>query len=72
VDRVSTERMCAGKEFQVKGAGTEKARSVPGIHSKNVLSENAFQRFFNCPERTENRDCNGKLTWTKIINVKRL
>jgi len=26
VDRVSIERMCAGKQFQVKGADTEKAR----------------------------------------------
>ena len=26
VDRVSTEQMCAGKEFQVEGADTEKAR----------------------------------------------
>ena len=26
VDRVSIERMCAGKEFQVKGVDTEKAR----------------------------------------------
>jgi len=35
VDRVSTERMCAGKEFQVEGADTEKAREgkllvIPG------------------------------------------
>ena len=26
VDRVSIERMCAGKQFQVKGADTKKAR----------------------------------------------
>jgi len=26
VDRVSIEQMCAGKEFQVEGADTEKAR----------------------------------------------
>jgi len=26
VDRVSIERICAGKEFQVEGADTEKAR----------------------------------------------
>jgi len=26
VNRVSTERMCAGKELQVEGADTEKAR----------------------------------------------
>ena len=26
VDRVSIERMCAGKEFQVEGADTEKAQ----------------------------------------------
>ena len=26
MDRVSIERMCAGKEFQVEGADTEKAR----------------------------------------------
>jgi len=26
VDRVSIERMCAGREFQIEGADTEKAR----------------------------------------------
>ena len=26
MDRISIERMCAGKEFQVEGADTEKAR----------------------------------------------
>ena len=26
MDRVSIERMCAGREFQVEGADTEKAR----------------------------------------------
>jgi len=26
VDKVSIERMCAGREFQVEGADTEKAR----------------------------------------------
>ena len=26
MDRLSIERMCAGKEFQVEGADTEKAR----------------------------------------------
>jgi len=26
MDRVSIERMCAGREFQVEGANTEKAR----------------------------------------------
>jgi len=35
VDRVSIERMCAGKEFQVEGADKEKAREekllvIPG------------------------------------------
>ena len=35
MDRVSTERTCAGKEFQVEGADTEKAREekllvIPG------------------------------------------
>jgi len=28
VDRVSIERMCAGKKFQVEGADTEKAQYV--------------------------------------------
>ena len=36
MDRVSIERMCAGKEFQVEGADTEKAREekllvIPGV-----------------------------------------
>ena len=35
MDRVSIERMCAGREFQVEGADTEKAREekllvIPG------------------------------------------
>jgi len=35
VDRMSIERMCAGREFQVEGADTEKAReekllAIPG------------------------------------------
>ena len=42
VDRVSIERMCAGREFQVEGADTEKAREekllvIPaGLHGKEI------------------------------------
>jgi len=45
VDRVSIERMCAGKEFQVEGADTEKAREekllvIPvGLVRRFVLEE---------------------------------
>jgi len=30
VDKVSIERMCAGREFQVEGADTEKLPAIPG------------------------------------------
>jgi len=45
VDRVSIERICAGKEFQVEGADTEKAREekflvIPaGLVRRFVLEE---------------------------------
>jgi len=44
VDRVSIERMCAGKEFQVEGADTEKAREekllvIPGSLVRKVVLE---------------------------------
>ena len=45
MDRVSIERMCAGREFQVEGADTEKAREekllvVPaGLVRRCVLEE---------------------------------
>jgi len=45
VDRVSTERMCSGREFQVEGADTEKARAekllvIPGgVVRRFVLEE---------------------------------
>ena len=45
MDRVSVERMCAGKEFQVEGADTEKAREekllvIPaGLVKRSVLEE---------------------------------
>jgi len=45
VDRVSIERMCAGKEFQVEGADTEKAQEekllvIPGgLVRRFVLEE---------------------------------
>jgi len=47
VDRVSIERMCAGREFQVEGADTEKAREekllvglIPaGLVRRSVLEE---------------------------------
>ena len=45
MDRVSVERMCAGKEFQVEGADTEKAWEekllvIPaGLVKRSVLEE---------------------------------
>jgi len=45
VNRVSIERMCAGKEFQVEGADTEKSREekmlvIPGgLVRRFVLEE---------------------------------
>ena len=45
MDRVSIERMCTGKEFQVEGADTEKAREekllvIPaGLVRRFVLEE---------------------------------
>ena len=45
MDRVSIERMCAGKEFQVEGADTEKSREekmlvIPGgLVRRFVLEE---------------------------------
>jgi len=45
VDRVSIERVCAGREFQVEGADTEKAREekllviLAGLVMRFVLEE---------------------------------
>jgi len=45
VDRVSTERMCSGREFQIEGADTEKAReekllvTPAGLVRRFVLEE---------------------------------
>jgi len=45
VDRVSIERMCAGREFQVEGADTQKAREekllviTSGLVRRFVLEE---------------------------------
>jgi len=44
VDRVSIDRMCAGKEFQVEGADTEKAREekllvIPGGLVRRLVLE---------------------------------
>ena len=45
MDRVSIERMCAGREFQVEGADTEKAREekllvIPaGLVRRFILAE---------------------------------
>ena len=44
MDRVSIERMCAGKEFQVEGADTEKAREekllvIPGGQVRRCVLE---------------------------------
>jgi len=36
VDRVSIERMCAGNEFQVEGADTEKARGEKFLGPSNT------------------------------------
>ena len=50
MDRVSTERMCAGKEFQVEGADTEKVREerllvIPaGLVRRFVLEERKIVR----------------------------
>ena len=50
MDRVSIERMCAGREFQVEGADTEKAReekllAIPaGLVRRFVLEERNDQR----------------------------
>jgi len=43
-DRVSIERVCAGREFQVEGADTEKAREekllvIPGGLVRKFVSE---------------------------------
>jgi len=42
VDRVSIERMCAGREFQVEGADTEKAREEKLL----VIPAGVVRRFF--------------------------
>ena len=44
MDRVSIERMCAGREFQVEGADTEKAREekllvIPGVLVRRFVLE---------------------------------
>ena len=44
MDRVSIERMCAGREFQVESADTEKAREeqllvIPGGLVRRFVSE---------------------------------
>ena len=44
MDRVSIERMCAGKEFQVEGADTEKTRKekflvIPGVLVRRFVLE---------------------------------
>ena len=50
MDRVSIERMCAGREFQVEGADTEKAREekslvIPGGWvGRFVLEEHLDER----------------------------
>ena len=38
MDRVSTERMCAGRVFQVEGADTEKARERGKVASNTRWS----------------------------------
>jgi len=48
VDRVSIERMCAGKEFQVEGADTEKARE-----EKMLVKAAGPVRRFVCEERKD-------------------
>ena len=51
MNRVSTERMCAGKEFQVEGADTEKARDekllvIPGgLVRRFVLEERKVLKY---------------------------
>ena len=41
MDRVSVERMCAGREFQVEGADTEKAREEKSL----VIPAGLVRRF---------------------------
>ena len=48
VDRVSIERMCAGREFQVKGADAEKAREEKLL----VIPAGLIRRLF-CIGRTQ-------------------
>jgi len=50
VDRVSIERMCAGKEFQIEGADTEKARKEKLL----VITAALVRRFSHiCIGRTQ-------------------
>ena len=42
MDRVSIERMCAGREFQIEGADTEKARQEKLL----VIPAGLVRRFF--------------------------
>ena len=52
MDRVSIERMCAGREFQVEGAGTEKAREEKLL----VIAGGLVRRFVS----GERKDLNGR------------
>jgi len=48
VDRVSIERMCAGKQFQVEGADTEKPRE-----EKLLVIPAGLVRIFTLEERKD-------------------
>ena len=47
VDRVSIERMCAGREFQVEGADTEKAREEKLLVIPVLIVPVVILRLFN-------------------------
>ena len=59
MDRVSIERMCAGKEFQVEGADTEKARE-----EKLLVIPAGLVRRFVLEECKENVQCTWKTLHT--------
>ena len=56
MDRVSIERMCAGKEFQVEDADTEKAREAVIISCLLTLT----RRLIRSPSN---------LTYTALLNT---
>jgi len=63
VDRVSIERICAGREFQVEGADTEKAREekllviAAGLVRRFVLEEGKYASTHGRTERKHTYCC---------------